>query len=353
MKKTIRIAALLLCVGMLFGLSACVGKSEADTPDGMQLATAKGADFRLYIPTTWNVNTAYGVSGGYFNLSKQSTVSVVKYAIPDEIASIESAQARADAFWSAYCKPVLTEQSLNGSFGEISLSTPAVLGDANAYRYYCKGIVTGLELHFVQVVGERGGAFYVFSFTVENDLYEMCIEDAEQMLAEFHFANPYQPSAYAKPLEDAQAPAGMKLASNNDVAYRFYVPESWSIDQSQRIFAAYLESDRSSVSVVPYMPEQSMTVADFFAASRQAMQEISGEDGFEMLAEESTVSFGGKTAAVYVYRFRVGKNDYYYKQVIVAHKSMIYSLTYTAPSMEAFDAHLADVDAMIAAFQFR
>lgn len=353
MKKTIRIAALLLCVTLLLGLTACVNRGEEDIPDGMQLATAKGADFRLYIPTTWNVNTAYGISGGYFNLSKQSTVSVVKYDIPEEIASIEGAKERIDAYWSTHCKTALSAQSLSGSFTELALSTPAVLGDVNAYRYYCKGIVNGAELHFVQVVGERADAFYVFSFTVEVSRYDELIEHAEQMLAEFHFADPYEPESLAKPLEGADAPAGMKLASNDDVAYRFYVPESWSIDQSQRIFAAYVEGDRSSVSVVPYMPETTMAPAEFFEMSRQMMIETSGEDGFEAFGEAQTVSMGGKNALSYCYRFRVGETDYYYKQVIVAHKSMIYSLTYTAPSMEAFDAHLADVDAIIAAFAFR
>lgn len=353
MKKTTRIAALLLCVILLLGLSACVNRGGEDVPDGMQIATAKGADFRLYIPTTWNVNTAYGVSGGYFSLSKQSTVSVVKYDVPEEIAAIEGAKERIDAYWSTYCKAVILEQSLNGSFAELELSTPAVLGDVNAYRYYCKGIVHGAELHFVQVVGERAGAFYVFSFTVEVSRYEELIEHAELMLSEFHFADPYEPEVHAKPLEGGDPPAGMKLASNDDVAYRFYVPESWSIDQSQRIFAAYLEADRSSVSVVPYMPEITMAPADFFAMSRDMMVEISGEDGFELFVEAEPVSMGGKKALSYSYRFCVGENDYYYKQVIVAHKSMIYSLTYTAPSQEAFDAHLADVDAIIAAFAFR
>lgn len=353
MKKMIRTTALLLCVMVLLGLTACVNRGEEDIPDGMQLATAKGADFRLYIPTTWNINTAYGISGGYFNLSKQSTVSVVKYDVPAEISVIEGAKERIDAYWSTYCKTVLSGQSLSGSFAELEISTPAVLGDVNAYRYYCKGIVNGAELHFVQVVGERAGAFYVFSFTVEVSRYEELIEHAEQMLAEFHFADPYEPELHAKPLEGGDAPAGMKLASNDDVAYRFYVPESWSIDQSQRIFAAYLESDRSSVSVVPYMPETTMTPAEFFEMSRQMMLETSGEDGFETFVEAETVSMGGKNALSYCYRFRVGENDYYYKQVIVAHKSMVYSLTYTAPSKAAFDAHLADVDAIIAAFAFR
>ena len=352
MKKIIRFAALLLCAVMLLGFSACVGGRDESVPDGMQLATAKGADFRLYIPTTWNPNTAYGVSGGYFNLSKQSTVSVVKYAAPEALPEGD-AKARIDAYWQGYCKPALVSQSLDGSFVELELATPAVLGDVNAYRYYCKGIVNGAELHFVQVVGERGGAFYVFSFTVEVSRYDELIKHADQMLSEFHFADPYEPDVHAKPIEGGEAPAGMKLASNDDVAYRFYVPQSWSIDQSQRIFAAYLESDRSSVSVVPYMPETSMTVAQFFEESQRMMQTVSGADGFALIGEPATVSMGGKNATAYTYRFRVSGVDYYYKQVIVAHKSMIYSLTYTAPSPEAFAAHMSDVDAMIAAFAFR
>ena len=70
------VTLLLLCSFSLPTLFACAAKGTEEIPDGMQMATCHGADFRLFIPTHWNLNTSYGVSGGYYNLAKQSTVSV-------------------------------------------------------------------------------------------------------------------------------------------------------------------------------------------------------------------------------------------------------------------------------------
>lgn len=357
MKQLIKLAALLLSVLMLLTLVSCRTDKEEGIPDGMQTATAAGADFRLYIPTTWQVNTAYGVSGGYFKLSEQSTVSAQKYPIGEELAirlPAEGAQARIDYFWNETCKPVMVEQCLNGHFTVDSFSEPTTLDGINAYRYVSSGIVNDHDLHFIQVVTEKSQAFYVISFVISDELYEGLKDDVEKILKEFVFGIPYNPDGFVKSFDDldVEIPSGMKLASNDDVAYRFFVPEEWKINQNERIFSAYWESDRSNVSVIPYMPAYTMSVPDFFEASKEMMIEISGEDGFELF-EEADVKLGGKNARAYTYRFRVDGRDFYYMQVIVPYKSMIYSMTYTAPSPEAFAAHLGDVERMIDAFTFR
>ena len=50
--------------------------------------------------------------------------------------------------------------------------------------------------------------------------------------------------------------------------------------------------------------------------------------------------------------YTVGGAQYRYRQFICAYRSMIYCMTYTALP-ENYDAHLADVTAMIEAFEFR
>lgn len=366
MKRIIKATALLLCLCMLFAFSACNKDQPEGVPDGMILASAAGADFRLYVPTTWNLNTAYGISGAYFNLSRQSTVSVVKYPITEDMqteldaltASVPSEQLgeeRIDWFFTNYCKPVMESQSLGGSFGEEEKKAPALLDTANAWRYHYKGIVNQKSLQFLQIVAEREGAFYVFGFTVEEELYEVRLGDVNSMLEHFVFAEPYEPDDYAKSLdENAEAPEGMRLASGDEVAYRFYVPKDWIVDREQRIFAAYVASDLSSVSVVPYRPNvESMSVDQFFTLCREQMLATAGEDGYEQLTEPTKMQIGEREATVYVYRYRVGNRDFYYKQAVAAYKGMIYSITYTAANEQAFEAHMGEVDAILSAFQFR
>ena len=360
MKTIIKTLALLLCAVLLISLVSCVKDAPEGVPDGMKLATAAGADFRLYIPTSWNTNTAYGVSGGYYSMSTQSSVSMAKYPITEEMqakmteASVgEDGASRIAWFWENECKTVFEEQSLGGSFSEVDAKSEDLLNKINAWRFHCKGIVDGKELHYLQIVAERENAFYVFSYIADASVYADLLANVESMLDVFVFADPYVPDDYVKDLDaDVEVPAGMKLASGDDVAYYFFVPEGWTVNRDEAIYAAYLESDRSSVSVVPYMPDaDSMSVAEFYTMCQDMMKNTAGEDGFELI-DYRTVELGGRQATEYIYRYTVGGVEYRYKQVIAAYKSMIYSLTYTALP-ENFDAHLADVDAMIGAFTFR
>ncbi len=360
MKKIVKTLALILCAVLLVSLASCVKDAPEDIPAGMKLATAAGADFRLYIPTSWNTNTAYGVSGGYYSMKTQSSVSMTKYPITEEMqsrmteASVgEDGAARIAWFWENECKTVLEKQSLGGSFSEAEAKSEDLINGINAWRFHCKGIVNGKDLHYLQIIAERENAFYVFSFVADASVYTDLLPNVESMLDVFVFADPYVPDDYVKDLDaDVEVPAGMKLASSNDVAYYFFVPEGWTVNRDEEIYAAYLESDRSSVSVVPYMPDaDSMSVAAFFTMCQDMMKNNVGEDGYELISYQ-TVDLGGRQATEYVYRYTVGGVEYRYKQVIAAYKSMIYSVTYTALP-ENFDAHLADVDAMIGAFRFR
>ncbi len=159
MKKTIKALALLLCAVFLLSLASCVKDAPEDVPDGMKIATVAGADFRLYIPTSWNSNTAYGVSGGYFSLNTQSSVSMAKYPITEEMRERMAAAeigdegaARIEWFWNDTCKTALEKQSLGGSFSEVEAKSEDLINKVNAWRFHCKGIVNGKELHYLQVV---------------------------------------------------------------------------------------------------------------------------------------------------------------------------------------------------------
>ena len=359
MRSFIRITAVLLCAVVLFSAVSCVRDRDESIPEGMKLATAAGADYRLYIPTAWNANVAYGVSGGYYNLDVLSTVSVAKYEITADMQEkIDEGQpenfegGNLDWFWINYCLPTIEEMALAGSVSEYT-TAPDLINELNARRFTTSGIVSGTTLCFLQIVTQRGEAFYVFSYTADKEIYDALMNDVEKILDNFKFDEPYYPDDYVKELaKDTSAPEGMKLASNDDVAYRFYVPTEWKVNRDESVFAAYLESDRSSVSIVPYSPDvDSMSVAEYFTMTEEALRKLVG-DGYEALGEPEKTELGGRQATVYVYTLTIGGIQYKYMQVIAAYKSMLYSLTYTALP-EHFDAHLADVSAMIDAFEFR
>lgn len=359
-KKTLRGFSLLLLIGILVGSLVACRKDEGEAiPEGMQIANCEGDDFRLYVPTSWNLNNAYGVAGAYYNISVQSTVSVVKYPVTEEMQAAlpaggdaEKNAVRIDTYAELYCKKAIAEQAVGEVSNEDLNLDISLLDGVTARQYHYVAAVKGENLHFLQVICEKGGAFYVFTFTCSDDLYENLLPDVERMLDEFIFADPYNPDDYARELGEGEAPEGMFLVSNNDVAYRFYAPDSWKANYDQQIFAAYREDDRSSVSVIPYMPQkEGMSVAEYFSICQNQMINIGGEDSLVMISEEET-TLGDRNATAYVYTYKISGKTYQYKQVVAVYRSMVYSMTYTA-TPENFEAHLADVDAMIDAFAFR
>lgn len=367
MKVHVRLIAALLCMVTLLAFASCA-KSAEDVPEGMQLVSCAGADYRLYVPTSWVANTTYGVSGAYRSLDKQSTVSVMTYgadAYGEQLTaagiSQEDTEARIQWFWENNCLAPVKSRALDQTvtFGEGSGEGLTYLGGAKAKEYSYHGVIQTaerLELHFLQVVAERNARFHVFTFTATAEMYDMYLSEVkDSILAQFKFAEPYVPLMdEQKKLNDgANAPEGMKSAAGDDVAYNFYVPQDWVIDANQSIYAAYVAEDKTSVSVAPYMPDVSvMSVKEYFNMSRSMMENMAGVDGFELISDTEEADLGGRVATVYEFRLSIGGKTYRYRQYIAAYKSMIYCLTYTATE-EAYSLHLEELNSIVDAFQFR
>lgn len=365
MKKLI---AILLCAALVLGMISCGGGSGEDIPEGMQIASVAGADYYLFVPTTWNLNTDYGVSGAYFSLvdltdehPSLSTVSVERFeqteTLRAEMAAAgleDSSSARIGWYRAAYCRPALERLAVTGTFADVEQSA-TVMGDANAVQYRSTAVLSSISCKQHQVIAERGGAFYVMTFLIADTLFEMLSKDVDAIMANFRFSDaPYQPEAQKEiDADGVDVPAGMKLASNDEVAYRFFVPETWVINRSERVFSAYVAEDRSSVSVVPYMPDaETMSIEDYFVHFEEQIKIVADEDGYERVSADPDRTLGGRIAHAYRYRLTVGGKTYEYLQFIAAYKSMIYSVTYTA-TPENFEGHLEDVERIVSAFAFR
>ncbi len=372
MNKTlaIRATALILCILSLLSLAACGVQPTEDLPDGMQNATAEGAKFRLYIPTSWNINTSYGVSGGYYTFSNTSTVSVVEYPITDDMEASMQASNRVDPqkshtrmdwfYETSLCPPV--EEASTGGVKTLADPSGDTLGRVNARRYQYAATVRGKKLCFLQVVAERDNSFYVFTFTGtdgENGTYALCYDtadkstsDVSRILKEFKFAAPYEPTQSVKRIDDSlKAPAGMKAASAPDVSYCFYVPTDWKIDLGERIASAKSRDGRAVVSVTTFMPTLTVgSVVTYFEETEKMLQDVGGAD-YERLSEKD-IKLGGGPAKVYEYRYTVGGTELHYRQIVGNYRGLIYTLTYAAKAAD-YETHLGDFDAIVKAFSYR
>ncbi len=358
-----RILAFLLALATLLTLASCgvVDPEAENTPEGMQIATATGDDFRLYVPTSWSLNTPYGYSGAYYSFSRQSTVTAVKYAIDEDLTAAmtsagvgKKASERLDWFYEAHLLAALKKTVT----GEIESEKPIsdILGEKDARRYHYNATVNGQKLFFVQVATEKDGAFYILTFTAVEDLYQNLYasdregSDVAKIIQKFKFDRAYKPSGTLRaPGRDDTPVEGMKLASNDEVAYRFYVPNDWQINDGERIFAATSEDGRAVVSAVPYMPSSiASSVTDYFVETERMLKNTGD---YKLLGGEQT-TLGGGSAMVYEYLYGVGGTQYHYRQYIGNYKGMIYSLTYAAPDAD-YKTHLSDFDAIVNAFSYR
>ena len=360
-RYAIRILSMLLCMVLLCSLVACASSSDEEkAPDGMQFATAAGALYRFYIPTHWSVNVDYGVSGGYYSLGKQSTISVRDYPITEEMtgameaADAKDAKSRADWFYEKTLKPLILTLATGGTETVDINCVAVVLDGVNARQYHVKATVADKLLHFVHVVGEKGGCFYVMTLTVADELYAGLIEDFVKMSDSFVFSDtPFVPKEAQKEIAtDTSVPEGMQAASGKDVAYGFYVPTSWRVDLHQSIFAAVAPDGTSSVSVVPYMPSgsEAMSIKEYFELNRDAMK-MTAPEGYAFVGEKE-VTLDDVPAMQYEYRYTVGGVTLSYMQIITVWRGMFYNLTYTALP-ENYEKNLSDVQRIIDAFDFR
>ena len=357
MKKQLflRIFAAVLIVAALFATVSCTAKEETLIPEGMQSATTYGATYRLYVPTTWSLKILPGISGAYYNVSDQSTVSVAEYDI-DEALAAELATIGEDTTRVSYYfeKTLLAQIKLVATDGvhiyeEDCIAT--TLGGANAKQYHASATVLGEVTHFLHVIAEKDNKFYVFSFTATEDMYSFCMNDVKKMLENFAFGKAYTPEDAIKNFPtDVDIPEGMQIASSDEVEYFLFVPSNWSANMTTAPNAA-TAPDGSFVSVISYLPSgEGISVREYFEKSEEMMQTTSG--GYYARLSEKEITIGGGNALQYEYEYAVGDVTYRYLQVIVGYKSMIYSLTYTALPQN-FEANRADVEAIIAAFTFR
>ena len=356
MKKqtVLRVLAALLLIGSLLSVVSCASNEESDIPEGMQSATAQGATYRLYVPTTWSLKILPGISGAYYNISEQSAVSVAEYPIDEALAATLAALDENTSPLDYYFETTLFAQTKLMATGEVQRHAEdciaTTLGGANARQYHTSATVAGTLTHFLHVIATKDNRFYVFSFTATEELYTFCMDDVKKMLEKFKFDVAYAPTETAKNFPaNVTVPAGMQIASDADAEYYFFVPTSWAVHQASTACAA-TAPDGSFVSVVSYLPTTAISVEEYFAESERMMQTTSG--GQYTRISEAKIDIGGGKGLQYEYDYTVGGVTYRYLQIIVGYKSTIYNLTYTALPQN-FDTNRADVDAIIAAFTFR
>ncbi len=336
----------LVAVLALSVLVGCSGKSEI--PEGFQYATCNGEYFRLFVPTQWTVNTRSGVSGAYVSQNTGNTVTMRQVSfMPPEIQSGDEKTA-----FDYFIESHESELETLRDYEKLSVANTTMSG-YRAWEIVYTAKVSEKPMKFRQVLSKANDRYYVFTYSSFEEYYDVVGEDVNEILAEILFYNtPYNGGDHKKIPADVELPEGMKLVSDDTVAFRFFAPSNWIVDEKNESCVVYFsEDDRSNVSLLPYMPaDDQMTIEQYWKDTE--MYYKNNLHSFELVSTNTSAKLGGLDAVEYVYTYSVGGVAYKTMQTVTVYSTMIYNMTYTAIA-ENYDAHLDDVARMGAELTFR
>ena len=334
LKKSVAcLLVLLLCV-----CAVSCAKGDDSTPEGMQSATLSGEPFVLYVPTSWTLNTASGISSAYYSSSEKILVSARYYTPDREDMTVEE--------YLTFCDDTYRQTLADYESEELA---PALLGTRDAQKLSYTMTESEKTMVCFQITTLYDGNLVSLYGYCSEGMWANCAADFDWIQKEFVLCEVTDPQGEV--VTDKHTPEGMEIASSDNVEYRLYVPETWICDAaSGKSEAYYPESQRSNVSVTSFAPENSISVENYFVQCETEYKK--SVPGYERIGEAQERTVAERTAYSYTYRAVVEDQPFTVMQTLFAYNGMIYSFTYTARE-EQFETHLEDVEAMLDAFTFR
>ena len=354
-KRAIKILAMVLVLVIAVAMFASC--KQDDTPEGYQLIACEGDKFRLYVPTQgWMPNTTGGVTGAFFSQSENTSISV--YVADD------AGEMSLDEYF-AYCDEKFAKEldgyTLAGTEKCIlgGVAAKKIVFTANNFFWNSDGKFEKTAYKYTQVIARHEGEMYILVYSAPLEYYDSHVEEFDGnsegagVIPYFKFAEAYSSGEDKKYSDKVEVPEGMKLASTDERAYRFFVPAAWQINKRADMSAAYYsEGDRSNVSVQLYIcgtGDEVQSVDTYFARCEKSYTELFAS--YTLISSED-IKMSGIDAKKYVMDITSGGIEYRMMQAIVKKGDAIYCMTYTATA-ENYDLHTSDVERMIEVFEIR
>ena len=340
MKKLI--SFILVLVLICTALVSC----KKDAPNGMKSVTVSGEPFILYVPEVFTTNTSSGISSAYYRSVENDILVTARYYTPaDSEMTIDE--------YMTFCADAYAE-----SLEEFS-KTAEVAGDilygVDARRLEYKMSDGDVKYEVTQISAKHNGDFVSLNIYTTGDGKNVYSEYITMIVENFILAEKSEKGAEA--FIDKNTPDGMKIASNDIVEYRFYVPTIWVCDAESGVSEAYYpESEKTNVTVTSYSPsteETGMTLSKYvekcIAEYKTTLKGFS-----ETVTVTSGLTVVDKPAESIEFSAEYDGAVYKLRQVVfyASEFNLYYTFTYTATEAK-YDEHMADFDAMLSAFAFR
>lgn len=334
MKKII--AVLTAIIFLVLPLSAC--SSKESVPKGMQLASAEGEPFKLYVPEGMNVNIDSGISGAFVHNPEKIVISARYYTPADSEMTVSE--------YITYC-----EQGYAESLTEFVVVShdPAVLAEKDAIKLVYTAKIDSVDYTCTQYTVLHKGDMVSLHFYIPTDAVASYADVTNAVTSNFVLCDKAEPKN--DEFVDKKTPDGMKIASHDKIEYRFYVPMSWICDSESGISEAYYpESEKTNVTVTSYSPDGDLSAAEYIALCEEEYK--TAVSGYELIEKTDGFEVAGRDALSITFKANYDGIDYKIRQTTFMYNKMIYSITYTATDA-AFDLHTEDLEQMISEFSFR
>ena len=145
------------------------------------------------------------------------------------------------------------------------------------------------------------------------------------------------------------APDGMKNAAREEDPYYLYVPQSWMTNKGDIVGAYYSNSDKSNITVMPYGGDLASSDEYWEDFKKRCTDEFAE---FEVITEKAPKIISKRNALQYTYKLKIDGVTYQCQQTVLSYGNLLYVITYTATA-EKYEAHLEEIDSILAAFTFK
>lgn len=171
MKFSLRIIALALATVMaVFALASCTKDTSA--PKGMIKASDEKADFTLYIPEKWTVDTVDAAVSAYVSKNDPSSVSMMAW-------ELEYSDSSLDDWW----KLNIEEVSKVFSDVEITNEENTLVDGLNAKKYTYTASLGDYSYRIMQVACVKNATVYLFTYTSVPEKFDSHTEEVGNIIS--------------------------------------------------------------------------------------------------------------------------------------------------------------------------
>ena len=149
---------------------------KVEIPAGMKLISTDERPYRFFVPENWQINDRADISAAYFSDSDSSNVSLQFHIIDNE--RIETTVEEYFASCEKSYKKMYSSYSLD-SAEDIEMD------GVGAKKYTYTVVSGGIEYRQMQAIVEKGGAFYVLTYTALSEKFDSHLDDVQKMIETF------------------------------------------------------------------------------------------------------------------------------------------------------------------------